>query len=110
MEETEIDNLISIVKNHPLVQYTKIFNGNYKIEFLEEWFTQRYADDTFIVSDEKIGEVYWERTVLILLSFFCLFSILVKDQPDASIIYFTNWSLHFTNLALITSQWAMRYP
>lgn len=68
-----------IINHTPLVQYTKVFNGNYKIQFIEEWFTERYAEDSFNVPDEKVGEVYWVRTSLILLSFFCLFSILVKD-------------------------------
>ena len=35
---------------------------------------------------------------------------MVKDRPEAPFIYFTNWSLHFTNIALLTSSFAMRFP
>lgn len=61
--------------------YQSIFNDQYKWDIFEEFFTKRYAKDSYTVPEEDYREIYWGRVGCELFVFYVIFSVLAFEQP-----------------------------
>ena len=98
----------------------KYFNSDYKFIPLVNWFDDRYAADSYQDWHVPQGasEGYSDgfdvfvssRHKLELLTWLLTFTVMTHDAGYSPYIWFTNWSLHMTNIALLLSGYAHRYP
>ena len=61
--------------------YQSIFQENYKIEFFEAMFTERYAADNYTEPDDKYRAVYWGRVACEFFTTYVIFSVLCFEPP-----------------------------
>jgi hypothetical protein len=98
----------------------KYFDKDYKLIPMVNWFDNRYAVDSYQDWHVPDGldegysdgfDVYLSsRTKLELLTWLLTFTVMTHHAGYDPYIWFTNWSLHMTNIALLLSGYAHRYP
>ena len=95
------------------------FDSDYKLIPFVDWFDDRYAADNYTDWNVPQGienglsdgfeEFIGSRTKLEALTWFLTFTVMARHTAYSPYIWFTNWSLHMTNIALILSVYANRY-
>ena len=79
---------------------------------MEQFFSDRYSGDQFLTSRwiSNTDVVYWIRVVLLWINTLCfVLPHLHNSSLLNNILWFTRWGVNLTELALVTSVWAMQY-
>ena len=95
------------------------FDSDYKFIPMVNWFDDRYAADNYTDWNVPQGienglsdgfeEFIGSRTKLEALTWFLTFTVMTRHNAYSPYVWFTMWSLHMTNIAMLLSGYANRY-
>jgi hypothetical protein len=61
--------------------YQSIFHKKYKWGVFEQFFSERYAKDTYLVPEDDYREYFWGRTACEFFTFYVIFSVWAFEAP-----------------------------